>query len=421
MKDPSLQAEIRRARGKFIAMATSYSLGVFNDNFFKQAAMLLAIDAGRKSYQGWMALLFTLPYLLVAAPAGWLADRFAKRHVVIAAKGLEVAAMACGAAGLLTGSWPLIFAMVFTMGLQSCVFGPSLNGSIPELYPASYVTTANGVLKVFVTAAILLGVAAAGFIKPARGEVLAFPAGLFYLAATVLGVAAAGFAASFRVPYRPPVMHDGRRFPWTGPWQTIRILDECFHDKMLSLAILADVFIWSMGLLELLVINVLGKNQLGVGDAGTSCMLVAQLGGVAAGGLLAGRLARGERWHRVLAPAAAGMAVGMAGVWGAACLPAGDLRFAAVLASLAFGGACGGLFMIPCESFIQVRPAGDRRGATIASASFLVFAGIMTAGLIANVLNEYVLPSGSFGILAAVSLAAGLVLRIVLKGEQARR
>ena len=220
MTDPALKAEIHRARGKFVAMATSYSLGVFNDQFFKQAAMLLAIDAGHKSYQGWMLFLFTVPYVLLAAPAGWLADRFAKRHVVIAAKGLEVAAMICGAAGLLTGSWVLIIAMVCTMGLQSCVFGPSLNGSIPELYPASYVTTANGVLKVFVTAAILLGVAAAGFIKPLSGTVLGMPAGRVALSATALGVAVLGFAASFGVPRRPPAMLKPRPFPWTGPVDT---------------------------------------------------------------------------------------------------------------------------------------------------------------------------------------------------------
>ena len=71
MNDPLLPQQIRRARGKFAAMAASYSLGVFNDNFFRQSAMLLAIAAGRKHYQGWIALLFTLPYLLLAAPAGW--------------------------------------------------------------------------------------------------------------------------------------------------------------------------------------------------------------------------------------------------------------------------------------------------------------------------------------------------------------
>ncbi|MGL1933360.1 MAG: MFS transporter, partial [Desulfotalea sp.] len=137
---------IRTARGKFIAMASAYCLGVFNDNYFKQAAMLLAVSAGLSNLQGTATILFSLPFIIFASYAGWVADRFAKKRVVIAAKGLECVAMLIGAAGLIFGSWPCILAMLFLMGLQSTFFNPALNGSIPELYPEAYVAKANGVL-----------------------------------------------------------------------------------------------------------------------------------------------------------------------------------------------------------------------------------------------------------------------------------
>ena len=70
MDDPLIRQQVRSARAKFAAMATSYSLGVFNDNFFKQAAMLLAIDAGCKEFQGWILFLFTAPFVLLACLAG---------------------------------------------------------------------------------------------------------------------------------------------------------------------------------------------------------------------------------------------------------------------------------------------------------------------------------------------------------------
>ena len=50
---------IRAARGKFLAMAGAYSLGTFNDNFFKQAASLLAVAAGLSHLQGWAAALLS--------------------------------------------------------------------------------------------------------------------------------------------------------------------------------------------------------------------------------------------------------------------------------------------------------------------------------------------------------------------------
>ena len=127
MTDDILQ-QIRRARGKFIAMAVTYSLGVFNDQFFKQAAFLMAIAAGRKEIQGYATIIFSLPYIVFAAYAGWMADRFSKRHVVIGAKVLELAAMICGAIGILSGNWTLILLMVGLMGLQSAIFAPALNG-----------------------------------------------------------------------------------------------------------------------------------------------------------------------------------------------------------------------------------------------------------------------------------------------------
>ena len=74
--DEATLSAIRKGRAKFIAMAVTYFLGVFNDNFFKQAALLLAIAAGLSKLQGDATLYFSLPFVLFSAYAGWLADRF---------------------------------------------------------------------------------------------------------------------------------------------------------------------------------------------------------------------------------------------------------------------------------------------------------------------------------------------------------
>ena len=404
MSDAAVRAQIRDARGKFAAMAVSYSLGVFNDNFFKQAAMLLAVGAGLARFQGHMLLLFTVPYILFSAPCGWLADRFPKRSIVIAAKALEVAAMICGAVGMVTGSWPLILAMVSTMGLQSAIFGPSLNGSIPELYPASYVTTANGILKVFVTVAILLGVAVAGFLLDWQGRAA--------VAGAALTVAVLGFLASFGVPRRPGAA-SGAKFPWTGPIDSVRELLRMRTDRLLITTIAADMFIWFVGSLLIPIVHVLGKTQLGLSDSATSGLLVAELSGIAVGGLLSARLASGRRWYRVLVPAALALAAMLGCVPGAACLPEG-VRYWLLLAALGGAGVAGGLFMIPCESFIQVRPAADRKGAVIAASNFVIFIGIALSGPIANALNARLQPSVSFAVVAGFALVVAVVLAAAL-------
>ena len=75
-------------------------MGVFNDNFYKQAAIVMAVAAGLTAFQGYASLAFTLPFLVLAPIAGWLADRFPKRRVVIGAKWMELAAMLAGATGV---------------------------------------------------------------------------------------------------------------------------------------------------------------------------------------------------------------------------------------------------------------------------------------------------------------------------------
>ncbi|MFZ3255088.1 MAG: MFS transporter, partial [Syntrophales bacterium] len=158
-----------QAHRKFICMAATFSLGVFNDNFYKQAAMLLAVSAGRPEMQGYALVIFTLPFVLLAAPAGWMADRFSKSQVVIGAKCCELIAMLCGAVGICTGHWPLIFIMLAIMGAQATFLSPALNGSIPELYPEGYIMRANALLRVTVTLAILGGVAMGGLALDVSG------------------------------------------------------------------------------------------------------------------------------------------------------------------------------------------------------------------------------------------------------------
>jgi acyl-CoA synthetase (AMP-forming)/AMP-acid ligase II/1-acyl-sn-glycerol-3-phosphate acyltransferase/acyl carrier protein/predicted MFS family arabinose efflux permease len=409
----NLTQQIRQARGKFIAMAVSYSLGVFNDNFFRESALLIAVAAGRSWFQGVATSLFALPYVLFAAPCGWLADRFPKRRVVIASKALEVAAMVCGALGVLMTNWWLMLAMVFLMGLQSAIFGPSLNGSIPELYPVSYVTSANAKLKVGTTGAILLGIGAAGIALGARGTALGgVPMGQVIVAAVVLAVAIGGFAASFGVPRRPAAA-PGTKFPYLGPLSTLSELYRIRKDPLLAVAIVTDAFVFSAGSVLVLVVNELGLHQYGLSKAATGGLIFAELLGLAVGGLTSSRIGVGERWYRVLSPAAVGMGAAMAGIAYVPLLPE-TWEVPALVLLLAAAGFMGGLMIIPCEAFIQVRPEAGRKGTVIAASNFTGFAGIMVSGPVAVGLLSALEPTTCFAAVAGLTIFLGLMLAFVL-------
>ena len=417
MSDESPKERIRGARGRLAAMAATYSLGVFNDNFFKQAACLIAIAIGHTEYQGYAAAVFCLPWLLFAAPAGWMADRFSKRSVVVCAKALELVAMGAGAAGILMVNWPLIFVMLFLMALQSTIFSPALNGSIPELYPADYVVKANSTIKTVTTSSILIGIILAGVALGRKADCLAnVPLGRAIVAGGVVVVALLGLMISFGVPKRPAA-DPGVRFPWAGPIDTVRQLWRIRKDRLLAIAIAVDAFVWFVAVVQILVINKLGMTQFGLDETGTSYLVTAELGGVAIGGLLARRLAAGPRWWRILAPVSflfAGVMVAVAAVpW----LPA-PLHLPGVIVLLVLVGVPGGVLLVPLESFFQIRPSPDRKGAVIAAANFAGFFAMMLAGFASNALNAWVTPTTSFAVLGAATFVVGVLLLWALpKGD----
>lgn len=393
-------------------MAAAYALGNFNDNLFRQGVVVMALAAGLDWPQGWAVIIFSLPFVVFAAPAGWLADRFPKRNVVIAAKALEVLAALVGAAGLLTANWWLMLGMVGLMGLQATVFTPALNGTIPELYPAGYVLKANAHLKVATTAGILLGIFLAGVqlshAAPGWGATL----GKWLLAGTVLAASSAGLVVSLLVP-RFPAGNPSARFPWTGPADTVRTLAQAGRDRLLGQVILADAFIWFIATLHVSLTNRMGLRQLGLNEAQTSYLAGAVLAGVAVGGLLCGKLAGSGRWVRLLGPAGLVLALGQALCGQLVLAPQttlgpAPLVFWLFLSLEAMVGLAGGFWLVSLESFIQARPAADRKGHVIAAANCTAFVGILLSGAAYNGLLA--LPANQcFFIAAGASALAGLL------------
>lgn len=404
----------RDARGKFAAMAASYCLGTFNDNFFKQAVMLLAVAMAQTQFQGYATIAFSLPFMLFAAPAGWVADRFPKRQVVIAAKSLEVLAAMVGAYGVMAGDLWIMVGMVALMGAQSTFFSPALNGSIPELYPATHVTKANALLRMLVTSGILLGISLSGFVLQQKGHsILGAPHGRALLGLCVIGIAILGLLVSFCVPSRPAA-DPGRTFPWSGPLDTVRELACIWHDHQLGRVLLMDVFVWSVGVFQLLIINPMGLKQFGLREGGTSLLVASQLIGLGLGGLLSARLAKGETWHGVLAPACMAMACAMGLISLVPFLPA-SWQIPVLYTLVGLAGASGGLLLIPCESFLQIRPVAARKGAVWASANFASFAGMAGAGLLYLPLQN-LRPTLTYGVLGAACLGFSLWMRHELRG-----
>ncbi len=403
-------------RRKFTAMIAVCFMGTFNDNFYRQGAMLLAVAGGLVYLQSYIMFLFTLPFIVFAAYAGFLADRFSKRSVIITSKLISLAAFVAGAVGLYIMSWPIIFMTIFIIGVQAAIFSPAVNGSIPELYTADYVVAANGIIIAAMNTAILLGIAAVGFVLDARGTTSDVPVGLYLAAGIGIITALVILVLSLLVP-KFPAASPKAKFPWAGPVESVIILAGTAGDPLLANSIFAKAFFWFAGALQILIITPLGLNQFGLSKTMTSILIVIELVGVGIGSLLAPLIAKGARWYRVLAPAGIIMSISMFVIAAVPYLPLITQK-AVVILALAMMGVAGGIFSIPVTSFVQIRPAPQMKGRMIASSNLADFTGILLASGVFYVFDKLrLMPSSCFAIEAIMTMAMAGWLLISLRGR----
>lgn len=366
-------------------MGSCYALGTFADNFYKQAAVLMAAAAGMTGVQGMATVLFSLPFVLFPAWAGWISDRVAKKHIVVAAKALELLAMLAGGWMLLTANWTGILAVMFLMASQSTLFSPAINGSIPEIFPVEDVPRVNAMIKFASTAAILAGVAFAGVVLDLRpeglvgllpslidagGEYNAESSGRAAAAIVLAAISCTGILTALLLRKTTP-SGDGRSpFPWTGPLDSFRHALACRADPPLFFVLVADAWFYGISVVTVISIANLTTN-LGHSKTMAGIMAAILMVGVALGSLLAGRHSA-ESWKRLFLPSALGISA-LLMLCGLTPLLHDSMQIGWLGGCLLLCGLCGGMYLIPLESYIQVRPAPAEKGKIIAVSNLLSF------------------------------------------------
>ncbi len=365
----------------FVALTVTQFLGAFNDNAFKQLVLLLSLSTALPwiAEAGWVhdwgqslgLGLFALPFVLFGVLTGSLADRCSKRSVMIAANAAEVLVMSAGGLALYLQRFELILAVLFFMGLQSALFGPSKYGSIPEMTERRDLSRANGWIQMTTSVAIVLGTAVGGKLFEVFEQRLLFAVVIFVV------ISAAGFLSSLRLE-RTPAADPSRAVAWNPVREVARQWKLVRGDRALVLSLLASAFFWLIG-----AALMLGVNQYGMWlelSAGSIALLLTVLSlGIALGSLAAARLS-GDRIESGLIPA------GLVGLALAVSLVALSPESAPWLRSCLFvAGFSAGLFSIPIRSLIQDLPSPENRGAVLGLSEMLDFVGIFLAsGLFAG-------------------------------------
>jgi MFS family permease len=374
----------------FWGMTATQFLGAFNDNVFKQLVLLICVDyvalrgLDHDPYQTTAQGLFALPFVLCSGFAGWLSDRYSKRTIVVLCKVAEIVVMAAGTIAFLTGTMGedgllyMLFAVLFVMGLQSAFFGPSKYGILPELFHEDDLPQANGIVQMTTFLAIIFGLAVCGMAKQLLQEA---GIGLWVLSAGCIGIAFAGTLTSLLVR-STPIAHPGLPLKPSSLAIDSRTCQLMWADRPLLIVLLISSLFWFLGGLLLPAINAYGKQQIGLNDFHTSILNACVGLGIAAGCVIAGRMSGHSVRFGLVRRGAWGIVVTAALLSGVPHVTDNPQLAEALSAGLlVMLGISAGLFAVPLQVFLQVRPPRDQKGRMIGAMNLINWIGILAAAL----------------------------------------
>ena len=388
-------------RRRFLPLFVTQFLGAFNDNLFKTSMVLFATyaifnDAGAESvFNAVATTLATVPFFLLSALSGQLADSHDKARIIRLVKTAEIGIMAVGSAGLVAArlghvhlGLALMLGAVLLLGTHSTFFGPIKYAILPQHLEPHDVLGGTGLVEAGTYLAILLGTVAAGFLAK-----LPYP----WTIGAVLGIAVVGWFAGRQVP---PAPREGPPLqlnynPFTSSW---RLIAATMHIPRLFLAICAISFFWTIATVLIIIFPALVKNVLTADEQVASVAIAVFSIGVAIGSVVINTMLKGRISARY-SPAsvvAMGAFVALFSLlsrgWDPA--PAGRLYGFAdfiaqpgavpVLLTLLAIAVTGGMFVVPLYAFLTTTVEKDQTARTVA-ANNVVNAGAMTIGSVAVV------------------------------------
>jgi acyl-[acyl-carrier-protein]-phospholipid O-acyltransferase/long-chain-fatty-acid--[acyl-carrier-protein] ligase len=313
-----------------------------------------------------------LPFVLLAAPAGYLGDRFSKRNVIVGCKVAEVVLVLAGAVAIWLGSVEAMFVVLLLMGCQAALFGPSKMGSIPEIVKPDRISAANGLVALTTVIAIILGALAGGYLHKwswTHGTGLTTA---WLPPAALIGVAVLGWMSSLLIR-RLPSANPALEFPRNPVGKTWADLKTIASTRPLLRVALGIAFFWSVAALAQMTLDPFGVDELGLEQAQVGNLLGMLSIGVGIGSGLAGYWSAGRVELGIVPLGALGIAVCSMALF----VP--DFVYPAVMLPLFLLGASAGLFDVPLNSYMQHRSPERQRGAILAASNFLTFGGMLLA------------------------------------------
>ena len=429
-------------RRRFLPLFVTQLFNAFNDNLYKTTMVLFVVyavyndETTESSFSSLASALFILPFFILSALAGQLADMRDKAKIIRTVKMCEIGLMMIGAAGLYmawrgimvhTVAIPLLLLALFLTGVQSTFLGPIKYAILPQHLKKDEVLAGTGLVEAGTYIAILMG------------TILAGPLAVDYTGWAAMGIiviSCIGYMISRQIPPAPP-LGEIEKLDWHVLRASVKLVRDTMHNAEVYYAILAISFFWTIGAVLFIQFPPLAKNTIMASPEVASLFLVVFSIGVAIGSVAVNALLKGKVSARY-SPASV-IVMGLfvvafyvvAKLWEADqpadLLDVGEFiawPMASLLMLCLLGiSVAGGMFVVPLYAFLTTRVSPDKASRTIA-ANNIVNSGAMVGGsLLAMALSAVGVPITEQILLCAAMclFSAWLAKRLIAAENEAAK
>jgi 1-acyl-sn-glycerol-3-phosphate acyltransferase len=372
------------------------ALGALNDNIFKNALAALLVFkasslAGMNTDQlvNFSAMVFILPFFLFSALCGQFADKFEKSRQIRRIKLFELFIMVLATLGFWLDSLPLLFTVLFLLGLQSTLFGPIKYGILPQVLARHELVGGNALVEMGTFVAILAGTIAGPLLA---GIEAPWPV---WVAGAALVVAVLGWLASLRIPEAEAVDPD-LEINWNVATETVRNLRFINENRTVLNSVLGISWFWFFGATILVQVPSYSQNVLGGDERVMAFLLGLFIVGISTGSLLCEKLSGRDVEIGLVPLGSIGLTVFAIDLFFASpAVPTPDLTVSAFLATganwrivldLLMIGVFGGFYIVPLYALVQARSEPSHRSRVIAGNNILNALFMVTSALFAIVM-----------------------------------
>lgn len=367
------------SKRKFLPLFLTQFFGAFNDNAFKLSMLTLisyhlsTTQSQSEHYQAVAGALFTLPFFLFSATAGQLADKYDKAILARGVKILELLLMTIGGVALYQGSIFLMMMTLTGMGIHSTFFGPIKYAILPDHLPREQLMPATGLIEASTFMAILLGTTLGALsIGDEISDVI--PA----IVLTSL-VAVAGLGSSLFIPSAPPASNTTLTVDWRLWRATKNMLVEVLGSRTIFPAVFAISWFWLIGAVMLTKLPDYTHYVLGADTSVFALFLALFSIGIALGSLSISYLLKDKITLRYVPLAMIFLSLFAVDLYWATPVPEQERVLLnlneflkhwthwRITIDFFLFSFCGGLFVVPLYTYLQVVSKEGRRARTIAA------------------------------------------------------